>query len=152
LWQIDLWRRRGLGLLAADFGPGFLAQDFAARHFLYRGDMDLEWAACAPDAERISAAFVRGINCYVELCESEPAAGRAAPTHSRSHDARIDRAIVSLIYGSLTPLWANGEYVPLLYSRAAVNEACASKIVLSPSAGADRWGQLTPFSAFAPDL
>ena len=23
LWQIDLWRKRGLGLLAADFGPGY---------------------------------------------------------------------------------------------------------------------------------
>jgi len=26
LWQIDLWRKRGLGLLAADFGPGYFAQ------------------------------------------------------------------------------------------------------------------------------
>ena len=39
LWQIDLWRKRGLGLLAADFGPGYLMQDRAARLFLYRGDM-----------------------------------------------------------------------------------------------------------------
>ena len=55
LWQIDLWRKRGLGLLAADFGPGFLMQDRAARLFLYRGDMEAEWAAygpptCAPSA------------------------------------------------------------------------------------------------------
>ena len=42
LWQMDLWRKRGLGLLAADFGPGFLAQDRAARLFLYRGDMEAE--------------------------------------------------------------------------------------------------------------
>jgi penicillin G amidase len=27
LWQIDLWRRRGLGLLAEVLGPGFAAQD-----------------------------------------------------------------------------------------------------------------------------
>lgn len=33
---------RGLGLLAADFGPGYLAQDIAGRHFLYRGDMTAE--------------------------------------------------------------------------------------------------------------
>ena len=45
LWQLDLWRKRGLGLLAADFGPGFLAQDRAARLFLYRGDMEAEWKA-----------------------------------------------------------------------------------------------------------
>ena len=50
LWQIDLWRKRGLGRLAASFGPGFHAQDRAARLFLYRGDMAAEWAAYAPDA------------------------------------------------------------------------------------------------------
>lgn len=44
-WQIDLARKRGLGLLAADFGPGYLEQDRAARLFLYRGDMDAEWAS-----------------------------------------------------------------------------------------------------------
>ena len=43
LFQIDLWRRRGLGLLSEVFGPGFLEQDRAARLFLYRGDMDSEW-------------------------------------------------------------------------------------------------------------
>src|SRR5213595_1812870 len=47
LWQIDLWRKRGLGLLSASFGPAFVAQDRAARLFLYRGDMDAEWAAYA---------------------------------------------------------------------------------------------------------
>lgn len=73
LWQIDLWRKRGLGLLAADFGPGYLAQDHAARHFLYRGDMEAEWVAYAPDTQTIATAFVAGINAYVELCEAEPA-------------------------------------------------------------------------------
>lgn len=73
LWQIDLWRKRGLGLLAADFGPGYLAQDQAARLFLYRGDMAAEWAAYAPDAEAICTAFTAGINAYVDEVE----AGRA---------------------------------------------------------------------------
>ena len=31
LWQIDLWRKRGLGLLSKDFGPTYVAQDRAAR-------------------------------------------------------------------------------------------------------------------------
>ena len=31
LWQIDLWRKRGLGRLAASFGPAYVAQDRAAR-------------------------------------------------------------------------------------------------------------------------
>ena len=72
LWQIDLWRKRGLGLLAADFGPGFLAQDRAARLFLYRGDMAAEYAAYSPDAEAICTAFTAGINAYVALTEAEP--------------------------------------------------------------------------------
>jgi penicillin G amidase len=73
LWQIDLWRKRGLGLLAADFGPGYLAQDYAARLFLYRGDMAAEWASYAPDAQAICEAFVAGINACIVLTEREPA-------------------------------------------------------------------------------
>jgi penicillin G amidase len=38
LFQIDLWRRRGLGQLAEVFGSGFIEQDKATRLFLYRGD------------------------------------------------------------------------------------------------------------------
>lgn len=72
LWQIDLWRKRGLGRLAADLGPGFLAQDRAARLFLYRGDMQREWASYAPDAEAICRAFAAGINACVDLTEREP--------------------------------------------------------------------------------
>ncbi len=77
LWQIDLWRKRGLGRLAASFGPGFLPQDRAARLFLYRGDMAAEWAAYAPDAEAICTAFAAGINAFLALTEAEP--GRLPP-------------------------------------------------------------------------
>ena len=66
LWQIDLWRKRGLGLLAADFGPGYLMQDRAARLFLYRGDMAAEWAAYGEDAQAICTAFAAGINAGVD--------------------------------------------------------------------------------------
>ncbi|MFY9246734.1 MAG: penicillin acylase family protein [Roseicyclus sp.] len=66
LWQIDLWRKRGLGLLAADFGPGYLMQDRAARLFLYRGDMAPEWAAYGEDAKMICTAFAAGINAGVD--------------------------------------------------------------------------------------
>ena len=34
LWQIDLWRRRGLGTLAEVFGEAYVEQDRAARLFL----------------------------------------------------------------------------------------------------------------------
>src|ERR1700737_1151886 len=65
LWQIDLWRKRGLGLLAKDFGAGYVAQDRAARLFLYRGDLSREWAAYGPDAKASAEAFVAGVTAYV---------------------------------------------------------------------------------------
>ncbi|WP_304218822.1 penicillin acylase family protein [Phenylobacterium aquaticum] len=65
LWQVDLWRKRGLGLLAKDFGPDYVAQDRAARLFLYRGDMKVEWASYGPDARSSTEAFTAGINAYV---------------------------------------------------------------------------------------
>ncbi|OAF16039.1 PbsX family transcriptional regulator [Bradyrhizobium centrolobii] len=65
LWQIDLWRKRGLGLLAKDFGPAYAEQDKALRLFLYRGDMNAEWAAYGPKAKTYAEAFVAGINAYV---------------------------------------------------------------------------------------
>jgi penicillin G amidase len=71
LWQIDLWRKRGLGCLAADFGAGYLEQDVASRAFLYRGDMDLEWSSYAPDAREICESFAEGVNAYVDLVERE---------------------------------------------------------------------------------
>ncbi|MBL8600024.1 MAG: penicillin acylase family protein [Devosia sp.] len=72
LWQLDLWRKRGLGELSADFGPGYLEQDRAARLFLYRGDMQAEWACYSDDAQQICESFVSGVNAYVELCRREP--------------------------------------------------------------------------------
>jgi penicillin amidase len=72
LFQIDLWRRRGLGELASVFGPAYLEQDRAARLFLYRGDMEPEWAAYGKDAQRTSARFVAGINAYIDLIARKP--------------------------------------------------------------------------------
>jgi penicillin G amidase len=65
LWQIDLWRKRGLGLLSKSLGPAYIYQDRAARLFLYRGDMQKEWASYAPDSKGWVSAFVEGINTYV---------------------------------------------------------------------------------------
>ncbi|ACL59618.1 penicillin acylase family protein [Methylobacterium nodulans] len=73
LWQLDLWRKRGLGLLAGDFGPGYLAQDRASRLFLYRGDEAAEWAAYGtPQARAIAEAFVAGLNAFIGLTEADP--------------------------------------------------------------------------------
>jgi len=66
LFQIDLWRRRGLGQMAAVMGPPYVAQDRAARLFLYRSSIEKEWNAYGPDARKITASFVAGINAYVD--------------------------------------------------------------------------------------
>ena len=65
LWQIDLWRKRGLGRLSASLGPAYVAQDRAARLFLYRGDMAAEWAAYGSGARDAVEAFTAGVNAYV---------------------------------------------------------------------------------------
>lgn len=72
LFQIDLWRRRGLGRLAEVFGPTFVDQDKATRLFLYRGDMSREWAAYSKDAQEIAKNFVAGINAYIDWLEQHP--------------------------------------------------------------------------------
>jgi len=70
LWQMDVSRKCGLGLLSRDFGPGYLAQDRASRLFLYRGDMEPEWKAYGPDAEEICTFFTNGINSYIDACDA----------------------------------------------------------------------------------
>ncbi|MET9415626.1 penicillin acylase family protein [Streptomyces klenkii] len=72
LFQLDLWRRRGLGRLSEVYGERFVARDRAARLFLYRGDMRAEWAAYGPDAEDVATEFTEGINAFVRLCERRP--------------------------------------------------------------------------------
>ena len=69
LWQIDLWRRRGLGRLAAALGRSYVEQDRATRLFLYRGDLAREYAAYGEDAQQIAGAFTAGVNAYIELIE-----------------------------------------------------------------------------------
>jgi penicillin amidase len=72
LWQIDLWRKRGLGLMAKDLGPAYVDDDRMARAVLFRGSLYREWLAYASDAKRIAEAFVAGVNAYVELVEQRP--------------------------------------------------------------------------------
>ena len=72
LWQIDTWRRRGLGELSEVLGEDYIEQDTAARLFLYRGDMYSEWLAYGNDAKRITKAFVAGINAFVDLTYKNP--------------------------------------------------------------------------------
>lgn len=72
MFQLDLWRRRGLGLLSEVFGEGHLERDRAARLFLYRGDMDAEWAAYGDGVREVAEDFTTGINAFIELTERRP--------------------------------------------------------------------------------
>jgi penicillin G amidase len=74
LFQIDLWRRRGLGRLAEAFGPAYVEHDHAARLFLYRGDMAREWAAYGSGAEAAVTSFTAGINAYLDWLADRPEA------------------------------------------------------------------------------
>ncbi len=93
LWQIDLWRKRGLGLLSESFGESYVKQDRAARLFLYRGDMRSEWRRYGPEAQDNYEAFVAGINAYVDEVRAgtkpmprEFALTDSEPTHWRAED------------------------------------------------------------------
>src|SRR3954447_2866062 len=69
LFQMDLWRRRGLGLLSEVLGAQYLDQDRARRLFLYRGSLEKEWQAYGSATKRAITAFTGGINAYIALCE-----------------------------------------------------------------------------------
>jgi len=72
LFQIDLWRRRGLGELSEAFGPAYVEQDKATRLFRYRGDMKKEWAVYSADAKQIAQNFAAGINAYLNWLDEHP--------------------------------------------------------------------------------
>src|SRR5947199_4074212 len=64
LFQMDLWRRVAVGETAEVVGKQGLEADRFARLLRYRGDLDAEWSAYAPDARPIAANFARGINAF----------------------------------------------------------------------------------------
>src|SRR6476469_1778879 len=67
LWQMDLWRKRGLGEMAKDFGPSYVEADRMARAVLFRGDMYREWLAYGSDSKRVAEDFDAGVNAFVAL-------------------------------------------------------------------------------------
>lgn len=72
LFQIDLWRRRGHGLLSEVLGADYVEQDRANRLFLYRGDMAREWQAYAEGTEEAVRSFTAGINAYIAWTREDP--------------------------------------------------------------------------------
>ncbi|MFD5393504.1 penicillin acylase family protein [Streptomyces sp. NPDC127097] len=74
LFQIDTWRRRGLGRFSEVLGASYVEQDRAARLFLYRGEMAAEWASYGPEAREAATRFVAGINGYLDWLDDHPGA------------------------------------------------------------------------------
>jgi penicillin amidase len=73
LWQMDLSRRRGLGLLAEAFGPSMLKYDEAARTLLFRGDLAAEWASLDARVASGLRAFTAGVNARIGEVLADPA-------------------------------------------------------------------------------
>lgn len=72
LFQLDWWRRQGLGLTAEVLGPEYVERDRAARLLLYRGDMDAEWQSYGARARDTVTAFVAGINARIAQTLEDP--------------------------------------------------------------------------------
>ena len=125
LWQIDLWRKRGLGLLAKDFGAAYAEQDKALRLFLYRGDMKAEWAAYGPKAKTYAEAFVAGVNAYV----GDVQAGRRP------------RPVEFKIAGTMPDLWSADDVVRIRshgLTRNVASEVKRSLVACAAGLEADR--------------
>lgn len=72
LFQIDSWRRSGMGHWAEVLGPSAIPRDRLARLIRYRGDWDAEWKSYSPDTRQIATAFTNGINAYIKSLKALP--------------------------------------------------------------------------------
>jgi len=72
LFQLELWRRQATGTMAEIQGPRALPADRGARLLRFRGDLTAELNHYHPRGAAIVAAFVRGINAFVEATERDP--------------------------------------------------------------------------------
>lgn len=128
LWQIDLWRKRGLGRLSESFGPIFVDQDRAARMFLYRGDIEAEWAAYGPNGRTHAEAFVEGVNAYVQ----------------QVLDGREPLPVEFRLTGSRPELWSPEDVVRIRshgLTRNASSEVSRAQITCAEGIEADRLRQ-----------
>jgi penicillin amidase len=72
LFQFEMWRRQATGTTAEILGPSALERDIGARLHRFRGDMRRELAHYHPRGESIVAAFVAGVNAWIDLTEADP--------------------------------------------------------------------------------
>ena len=73
LWQMEIWRRTAEGRLAEIYGESAVGRDRIARLLKYRGPFDdKEFTAYHPQARRLMAAFVKGVNAYIAASANRP--------------------------------------------------------------------------------
>ncbi len=90
LFQVDLWRRRGLGELSEVFGPAFVEQDKAARLFLYRGDMASRMGALRPRRGEDHARFRRRAERVRHFRGAPSRAPAGGVPHHRLHAGAVE--------------------------------------------------------------
>lgn len=66
LWQLDMWRRRGLGLVSEILGDKYVEQDVIARLLLFRGNVDAEWSHYGENSRARITQFVAGVNAHID--------------------------------------------------------------------------------------
>jgi penicillin amidase len=75
LFQMEIWKRAGLGRLAEILGPAAVERDTQARRLRYRGDLRAEYASYGPNTFAILRAFTDGINAYIKLIQADGGKG-----------------------------------------------------------------------------
>jgi penicillin amidase len=73
LFQLELWRRQATGTLAELVGPRGVPGDVGSRLLRFKGDMTRELKHYHPRGDQIVAAFVEGINAYIDQAQRDPA-------------------------------------------------------------------------------
>lgn len=72
LFQLELWRRQATGTMAELQGEASVPRDIGSRLLRFRGDMSRELGRYHPRGAEIIAAFVEGINAYIDRTEQRP--------------------------------------------------------------------------------
>ena len=65
MWQMELWRRNGDGLLSEVLGPEFEDRDRLSRLLAFRGDWDAEMEKYNPQGKVIFPSFAEGVNAAI---------------------------------------------------------------------------------------
>jgi len=136
LWQLDLWRRTAAGELSEVLGPSAVERDTFARLLRYRGDMEAEWRSYSPDAKRIVAAFVRGVNAQVARVLANPA------------ELPIEFQLTGVEPEPWTPEVVVGRMAGYVMTRNARTEVERAR--LARTAGIGRLGELMPPDPMVP--